>query len=367
MRLVYCIHSLHNCGGTENVLARKANYLAAMKGWEIFIVTAHQRGRANAFELDPGIKVMDLGKNDSSPFWRSRYLPALDRCLNEIRPDISIAVNGKAIYAFQYCTDGSRKVAEFHFSREKYIMKYGKHPIGLRYAGYRTGHLGRAAAKMDAFVVLTRKDCESWADDVPNAVQIYNPAMEIGQVQASLDNKVMAAAGRLSFQKNYPEMLYAWAKVVEKHPDWTLKIYGDGPERKNLQKMVAAMFPDGNVKLMGRTSDMKPAYMDCSGLVLSSRFEGFPMVLLEASSYGVPMVSYDCPKGPSEIIEDGVNGYLVKNGCTEELADRICRLIEDNQRRKEMGKNAWQMAGRFGIDAIMDKWVELFNRLKFKA
>lgn len=363
MRIAYCIHALHNCGGTEGVLVRKANYLAAVKGWEVFIITAHQHGRANAFAVDPAVKLIDLDRNDSSPLWRTGYIPALDHCLKAIRPDIAIAVNGKAMYAFPHCTDGSRKVAEFHFPREKYILKYGKKPLGMKYAEFRTRQVARTAARMDAFVVLTRKDLEAWLPEVPCAAQIYNPNIETGNAQSQLSNKVMVAAGRLSFEKNYPDMLEVWARVIEKHPDWTLKIYGDGPERASLETMVAQRFKDANVRLMRHTDNVPAALMESSGLLLTSRYEGLSLILVEASSLGVPPISYDCPKGPAEIIEDGTNGYLVRQGDVEEMARKICMLIESEELRREMGAQAKINSERFSIAAIMNQWEELFNEL----
>lgn len=367
MRIAYCIHAIYNCGGTESVLVRKANYLAVEKGWEVCIITAHQHGRASAFPVDPSVRVIDLDRNDSSPLWRSGYLPALDRCLNSIRPDIAVAVNGKAMYAFPHCTDGSRKVAEFHFPREKYALKYGKNTLGLKYAEFRTKQVARAAAKMDSFVVLTEKDRQAWASDVPGVAQIYNPIIDRGNARAALDSKVMAAVGRLSFEKNYPDMLEVWSNVCEKHPDWTLKIYGDGPEKASLEAMVAQRFKNGNVRLMGRTDDVPAVLMESSGLLLTSKYEGLSLILAEASSLGVPPVSYDCPKGPAEIIEDGRNGFLVKPGDVEDMARKVCLLIEDKELRAEMGAQARLNSQRFSMTAIMNQWEELFNRLVHKA
>lgn len=363
MRIAYCIHAIYNCGGTESVLVRKANYLAVAKGWEVFIITAHQHGRASAFAVDPSVKLIDLGRNDSSPLWRSGYLPALDRYLNAIRPDIAIAVNGKAMYALQHCTDGSRKVAEFHFPREKYTLKYGKNPLGFKYAEFRTRQLAKAAAKMDAFVVLTKKDREAWAADVPGVAQIYNPIIDTGDARSALDSKVMVAVGRLSFEKNYPDMLEVWAKVSEKHPDWTLKIYGDGPERAALEAMAEQRFKGANVKLMGRTDNVQAVLLESSGLLLTSKYEGLSLILAEASSMGVPPVSYDCPKGPAEIIEDGINGYLVRLGDVEDMARKVCRLIEDKELRTKMGAQAKLNSQRFSMTTIMAQWEALFNEL----
>lgn len=366
MRIAYCIHAIYNCGGTENVLIRKADYLASEKGWEVFIITAHQHGRDSAFPVNSSVKVIDLDRNDATPFWRLGYLPALERCLNEIKPAITVAVNGKAVYALPSCNDGSKKVSEFHFSYEKYMVEYGKGFLGRKYAEYRTRLLGKAASKMDSFVVLTKKDRECWSELVPNVIQIYNPVTVPGTGSAGLDNRIMVAVGRLSYQKNYQDMLEVWSKVSEKHPDWTLKIYGDGPEKAALETIVTRKFKNGNVKLMGRTDNVPAALMESSGLLLTSRFEGLPLILIEASSYGVPLISYDCPKGPAEIIEDGKNGFLIKQGDIENMAQRICLLIEDEELRKETGAQAKFISDKFSIKSIMNQWEVLFNDIILK-
>lgn len=152
-------------------------------------------------------------------------------------------------------------------------------------------------------------------------------------------------------------------KVAERYPDWTLDIFGNGSLKERLEKQIRDNGLEGKVRLMGSSSDIRSEMLASSCLVMSSAYEGFPMVLLEAIETGLPMVSYDCPKGPAEIIVNDENGYLVKPGDTDGLAEGICKVIGDSDRRTRFGKKAKEKAGEFGIDIIMKQWKALFETI----
>ena len=174
------------------------------------------------------------------------------------------------------------------------------------------------------------------------------------------------AIGRLESQKNFRDLVAAWKYVAEEYPDWVLEIYGNGSLKESLQKQITSLGLDLQVRLMGSSSDIRSKMLDSSCLVMSSAYEGFPMVLLEAVETGLPMVSYDCSKGPAEIIIDGKSGYLVKPGDVKGLARRVCDVISDAGRRKEFGAMAKKTAAQYSIDRIMEQWKTLFEGLMAK-
>ena len=151
--------------------------------------------------------------------------------------------------------------------------------------------------------------------------------------------------------------------VGSKHPDWSLSIFGEGKLRKKLSAQIASLGLGDKVKLEGAVKNLALEYWNAAALVMSSKLEGFPLVLVEASSFGLPMIAYDCPTGPSEIIADaskdatGGNGYLVELGNVQQL----CATIEDADARERMGRNARKTAERFSPAAIMAQWEQLFS------
>ena len=354
---------MHLSRGVERGICYKTSYLGRIPGNEVYIITADMRGRKPSYTLGTNVSLINLGASDRFVLFYGKYRRRLRRCLEELRPDICVSVGGNEIYALADIDFGGKKIAEYHFSHEKFLMKYGRNFLGRKYAELRNRILKKAIAKYDAYVVLTRKDQQDWKESCPEVRQIYNPATFEEKRDAALDRRHVIAAGRLVEQKNYPDMLAAWEIVHRKHPDWVLDIYGEGKLRKRLAKEIGRRFPGGGVLLKGNCRKMNEAFLESSILVLSSHYEGFPMVLLEASACGVPMVSYDCPKGPSEIIEDGVNGILVRQYDVEGLAQGLCTLIEDDALRKRMGAKAKEMGARFPADGVMKQWVELFSEL----
>ena len=361
MRIAYCIHSLHLFGGMERVLTLKANYLADVYGYDIHIITADLKGREPHFALSSKITLHDVGISEK--FRLKAYGRRLDRILRFIKPDICVSVGGNDIFCLPACTDGSIKVSEFHFSHEKYFIKYGGSFFGDLYARFRTRKIEKAAARLDKFIVLTKSDRKDWERAVPGVTSIYNPLTFKSDKVAALQNRKCLAIGRLEPQKNFSDLVKAWSEVARAYPDWTLEIYGNGHLRGMLEKQIHAAGLDGKVMLMGSSNDIRGRMLDSSCLVMSSAYEGFPMVLLEAVETGLPMVSYDCPKGPSEIIIDGESGYLVSTGDTAALAEKTCRIIGNEELRLRFGRRAKESAAQFSIDLIMKQWKDLFEGL----
>ena len=148
-----------------------------------------------------------------------------------------------------------------------------------------------------------------------------------------------------------------------KHPSWRLKIYGSGEERSMLETLICELGLEDEVELAGFTNDIKAGFSKASAAVYTSIYEGFPLSIIEAMECGLPVVSYSCPCGPKDIIEDGKDGFLVEVNDEKALAEKICQLIEDEVLRKNMGMEARKKAGKYHVDIITRKWMTLFKEL----
>jgi glycosyltransferase involved in cell wall biosynthesis len=249
-------------------------------------------------------------------------------------------------------------------------------PPGLIMIGQEQMHLGAHKPEvnaampglykhLDAFAVLTegaREDYDRHLGGRVKLVKIPNSARELG-APANLDAKRVLAAGRLTRQKGFDWLIPAWAQVEEKHPDWKLRICGEGNWRERLEAQIAEHGLQ-NLELPGSCPDMADQMSNASIFALSSRFEGFPLILCEAMSKGMAPVAFDCPTGPAEMIRDGENGLIVSLGDIDAFAAGLLRMIEDDELRHRCGRGAAETGRNFKMDAIGPMWDELFRDLQ---
>jgi glycosyltransferase involved in cell wall biosynthesis len=240
-------------------------------------------------------------------------------------------------------------------------LHYGAHRPRL------AADIRRHYSRLDALTVLTGDDERDYRSLLAGArtrvERIPNP-LPPGNVPVSDQAaKLVVAAGRLNTQKGFDLLIAAFAIVARSHQDWRLRIYGSGPERDRLQAQIDALGLGGHVTLMGRTQRMGDAMAEASIFALSSRFEGFGMVIVEAMSHGLPVVSFDCPNGPGDIIGDGGSGILVPPEDVEALAVAIAELIEQPERRRRYAEGALRRARDFDVAAVAPRLDGLISSL----
>ena len=238
-------------------------------------------------------------------------------------------------------------------------MNIGAHAPALSRA------MRRHYRRLDALVVLTEGDRRDYAQMLAGArtrvTRIPNAVPQLDGGDASLERPVVVAAGRLNPQKGFDLLIPAFAQVAAAAPDWTLRIHGGGSERARLRALVLEHELSDHVFLPGPTQRLGAELAKGSLFVLSSRFEGFGMVIVEAMSKGLPVVSFDCPRGPSEIIDHGRDGLLVPAGDVDALAAALLELIGDPARRESMGHQARATAARYAPAAIGAQWDDLLG------
>ncbi|MDE6642648.1 MAG: glycosyltransferase family 4 protein [Muribaculaceae bacterium] len=373
MKIVYCLAGTFNSGGMERIVINKANWLAE-HGNEVYIVTTEQKGRKDFFPLSKGVTRIDLNilyseTNNYSVFKKAfarrklikKHKLGLSKVLNEIKPDIVISTFGNEVGFLHSIKDGCRKIAEIHFSRW-YRLQLNRKGIWRLIDKYLTYTDSRVLNKYDKFVCLTQEDKQNWEKSL-NIEVIPNFIDQSNNNKADLQSKSMIAVGRFSYQKGYDRLVRAWSLVAAKYPDWELNIFGEGELKEIIQQQIDDLYLSNSINIHAPSSDIMSEYAKNSALIMSSRYEGLPMVLLEAASIGLPLISFACQCGPRDVINDGYNGFLVDNGDIQGLANAIIQLIENPSLRKSMGEKAYEKSTNYHKDLIMKRWVDLFQSL----
>lgn len=373
MKILYCIAGTYNSGGMERVLANKANYLV-QHGYEVVIATTDQRGLAPFFELDERIRCIDLGINYEEnngksllnkllkyPFKQIRHRQRLKQLLEQECPDITISMYCNEASLLPHIKDGSKKILEIHFSKFK-RMQYGRKGLWRLVDWWRSRMDERLVARYDKFVVLTEEDRGYWGE-LPNIEVIPNARTFTPSRPSSPVNKRVVAVGRYSHQKGFDRLISAWRLVADRYPDWQLEIIGGGELQLELQAQIEQMKLSDKVFLKPSTNSIEDSYAGAAIYAMSSRYEGLPMVLLEAQAFGLPIVAFACKCGPRDVILEGINGYLVEEGNVHDLADKLMALIASPEKRRAMGAAALESSSRYEEERVMAQWLTLFSEL----
>ncbi|MCE5175155.1 MAG: glycosyltransferase family 4 protein [Bacteroidales bacterium] len=342
-------------------------------------MTAHQNGQPSFFPLSEKVKHIDLGVNFNEQYRHSFfvrgfiylkllhiYKKKLSNVLNELKADFTLTTISRDIDFLHSIKDGSIKIAEAHISkkylRNLHLMQKGNflYRIAAKIWVYR---LEKAVKKFNAFVVLTQKDADNWkmirsCTIIPDSLAFFPNKV------SDCKKKQILSVGRLYEQKGYDMLIEAWFLVVKKNPDWKLYIYGSGELQEYLIGLIIKKGLSDSLFIKEPVKNIVDKYIESSLYVMSSRFEGFGMVLIEAMACGLPVISFDCPDGPSDIIANNEDGILVENGNIQQLAEKMSYMIEHEEIRVQMGQKARENVRRYNQDLIMKKWIDLFKSLK---
>lgn len=358
MKIAYIINGLYNSAGMERVLTVRANSLCNL--FDITFITKAQGNRPDYFPLDKTIHRIDIA--EVVP-----YREGLEKCLLENKYDITVSTGGSEFYFLYKIKDGSKKIFEFHFSYDisqvwmSRVKNSVKRKILSELQKFRRIYIAR---NYDKVVVLTKTDCKRWSQWLDNVTYIYNPLTIVSKSKSLVKDKTAIAVGRLDCQKGFDFLINAWEIVFASFPDWKLHIYGEGILREQLQSLIDRKELSSSLILCGATNNIISKYCESSIFILSSRTEAFGLVLTEAEACGLPIVAFDCPSGPRELIEDGGNGFLVRPvGNIEQLANRIIKLISDASLRQKMGQRSYELSQKFSIENISKEWIQLYNQL----
>lgn len=216
--------------------------------------------------------------------------------------------------------------------------------------------------KLKKVVLLTEIDRKKY-HFLDNSIVIPNSHSFLPTKLNDYSKKNIIAIGRLTYQKGFDILIDVCNIIKTSIPDWTISIVGDGEEKQKLLDKIASLHLNDFIKIISSQNNVIELYHSASIYVMSSRFEGLPMVLIEAQSCGLPIVSFDCPEGPSEIIHNNIDGFLVENNNISELANKIIELANNIDLRIKFGENAFKSSNRFSTDTIRKKWLDLLEEM----
>jgi glycosyltransferase involved in cell wall biosynthesis len=390
VKIRFLITNAYGVGGTIKTTYNVAGELA--KRHDVEIVSLHRNREVPAFAVPPGVKVRRLTD-------RSRSAQAADRTavgrrrlrvwakrLLRLCPSVLIHRADYRYKRFSLHTDmhlwrfirsvedgvlvGTRAAFNLVIAR---LARPGVVAVGqehLNFTKYKPAlreAFREAYPHLEAYATLTERDAAAFRQllgNNANVVCIPNGIPAVEGPRSDNSSRIVVAAGRLAPQKGFDRLIPAWARVHEKHPDWELRIFGGGRLKGELEQLIAEHGLEESVRLMGYTNQLPEEMARASFYVMSSHFEGFPMVLLEAMATGLPVVSFDCPNGPRDLVSEGRDGFVVPNGNVRALADGINKMIElGDDARRSFGEAAFEKAAQYRVDAVAVRWEQLFEDL----
>ena len=371
MRILYITDALAVWGGIERVLRDKANYLVEHYGYDVHIVTTDQGPHPIPYPLDKRVKVHDLDIRFHHQYkyhgvirllkyreLNSLFLQRLKKAIIEISPDVIVCIRIEMLHTILKAKGNIALVCESHSMCYAYKFEKATFWYWLRFRS-----ILRHVRKVDSVVALTEGDANDWRNYnskvhvIPNVVQLNDTGK-----YSDLKSKIVLFVGRFTEQKDVWSLLKIWEQVHQRYPDWELHMYGEGEQKKDFENVIRKA--NLNIKVFPPTSRIFDKYLTSSMLVMTSVYEPFGLVLPEAMSCGLPVVAFNCPYGPADIITDGKNGFLVEPFCIKEFAGKICTLIDDFEKRRLMGMSSASSVSQYQDVQIMPKWKNLFEKIR---
>ena len=344
-------------GGAERVALKLANEFA--KHYDVHVISCFAEKTTPIMELDVRVNKHVLDKRTKSLTWNAIQLSK--RLKEYLRTnDVQLLIN---------ITAGINTIGVLGTMNTKVKLIYAEHS-NLSNRTYGKKHEFRqwlGSKKADYIVTLTEQDRKAFAEKYhifEKCKSIHNwYDGEIMSEKYDENSKKIITVGRLAAVKGYDRLIQVAKRVLDKNPTWTWDIYGDGPMYEEVQEMILENGIENHVCLRGNRKDILELYKEYAFFVMTSYYEGLPLVLLEAKASLLPIVSFDCPTGPGEIITDGCDGFLVENGNIDEMVEKINEMIQNSELRKTFSKNSVDKLKFFRKEQIASEWISLINEL----
>lgn len=344
MKIVYEIEKLSVFGGMQRIMVEKANELAEHFGHEVALVVLFQEPEEPAYAISGKVKIYRLRL---TRWERWQVLFALNRLIKRLAPDVLVTCHVFGALACKLKMHRAKMVYESHVPRQ-----YMNHQWALSVA----------EKNADCIVTLTQGDALNY--QAAKRVEVLPNFTEITSSSApDYAAKHCITVGRLSFEKDYPRMFRLWKKVCNEVPGWTLDIFGDGPDKAALETLTDQLQLQGHICFHGTRSQIAEEYAKGSLYLSTARFEGFGLSMVEAMACGLPVVAFDCPFGPREIVQNGKTGFLVPINNDALMVETLKQMLSDERLRQTLGSAAWTQAAQFQKEPIMSRWQAILESL----
>lgn len=371
MKILYLIDQTYLHGGIEKVLMQKANYFSDILNDDVTIITYNQKNKKSCYSFSHKITFIDLGINYKEgisyfhPFHLKkiiRHYVVLQNTLRDLQPEIIVSSSfGPDFYFIPFIEKHIPKIKEFHSSRYFYTSKIKT---------FKTKSLNRLSnfTKNRYHQLVLLNDSELSFFDGENISVIPNPA-DISGEKANVFSKKIIAAGRIAPLKNFGDLIESFSRLSVRFPDWELHFFGEDylGTQEVLQEKINQLGLKKKIKFKGSIPNLKKGMQNYSIYAMTSETECFPMVLLEALSVGMPIVSYDSPTGPKHILTNNEDSFLVPYKNLDIFVEKLEELMQNENLRQKMGQKGLENAQRFSIEKVMHQWKDLFTSLTTKT
>lgn len=365
MKILYITPRITGEGGLVRAISIKANYLSNILGHQIHILTQNENAPLfYGFHQDIGLHNMFLKGNNFKLLFT--YRTEIKKKIDLINPDIIIVCDGLKGFFIPWILDLKIPILfEVHgsiFNRENEIKNNFLNKIQQN---IEIVFKKIAARKFNKIILLSKESDKEW--NLKNSTIIPNPIWFNSVATSNLDQKRAITVARHSYEKGIDRLLLVWQKVALLHPEWILDIYGESDVNLSYQQMAKELNIESNVHFHEPVKDIIEKYQNASLCLMTSRFEGFGMVLLEAMTCGLPCVAFDCPCGPRSLVFHNENGFLIENHDIGAFAESVIQFINDDDLRKRLGKNAVLSVQKYNLEEIMGQWNKLFFEITNKG
>ena len=357
-RICFVNGDMSRTGGTERVTAMIANELSRKTNYEIHILSVTNESMGSFFELEPAVyhhRILQQ-KNVNLKKDYFKVVNGIRKYIKQQSIDILIEVD---VICNLYTIPATRflKTKIISWEHFNYYSNNGSklRDISRKLTKYFSNHI----------VTLTEQDRQNYSEKLgvsDKVTCIYNPIQSPEIYPYNITSKQILSVGRLTYQKGFDLLCEVAKEVLHKHPDWTWVIVGEGEDRELIERKIKDYQLENRLILVGNQKEVGPYYQNSSLYVMTSRYEGLPMTLLEAKSYQLPIVSFDCQTGPRDIIQDGINGYLIEGYNINLMIKKISKLMQNKELRYNFSLNSQKDKHKFEINTIVDEWINLLER-----
>lgn len=360
MKILYLVPKINAEGGLERVLSLKANYLVENFKHDVSILTQNNGNTSLFFPLNTKINLFDIDLSGNRLQFVAKYIKEVSRVVKLVNPDIIIVADSipKALL-ISLSAKNRRIIYECHNSIFVELSHKNRNFVSNWIPKFNYWFNRFGAKRMQEFVALSKESLLEW--NIPNGKIIPNPIWLQTERVSDLYSKKILIISRHSYEKGLDRFFEIWKLVSPNYPDWQVEIYGKTSDQYNFKEVVNQLGISDSVDFFEPVKDIEQKYLDASIYVMTSRYEAFPMVLLEAMACGLPTIAYDCPCGPRAIITDNENGFLIQDGNQSAFVIALQKLIESKELREKMGTTAKKYSKKYDIDLIMNQWNSLIT------